>query len=112
MPVVVDARIHGLAGSREQLALALAALAVGARREDGCLDFVAAGSVEDADEFVVISRWRDEAALRAHYAGAPYGAYTRAVSELLARPSDVILETVNATVHPTADPSFDPMRQG
>jgi quinol monooxygenase YgiN len=110
--VAVLARVHGLAGARDALARALADLAAGARREEGCLDFVAARSVDDADEFVVVSRWRDEGAMRGHFAGASYGAYARAVGDLLARPSDVTVDTVAATVRPTPDVSSDPMRQG
>ena len=98
------AEIHGLAGREAELAQVLGTLASEAQEEDGCLSFrVFAG--EEPGEFVLLSSWRDEAALRAHYATAPYRRYTAAVGELLARPSDVTVHQVAETVQ-AIDPNL------
>jgi quinol monooxygenase YgiN len=92
------AEIHGLAGREDELVRLLADLAAAARTEDGCELFRALRG-DEAGEFVLLSAWRDEAALRAHYAGTPYRRYRAAVGELLARPSDVTVHHVAETVH-------------
>ena len=92
------AEIHGLAGRADELEQVLAELSEGAHREDGCLLFRTLR--DDAPgEFVVLSSWRDEGALRAHYTGGPYQRYRAAVTELLARPSDVTVHHVEQSVH-------------
>jgi hypothetical protein len=50
--------------------------------------------------------------LRAHYGSSEYGLYVTAVSELLARPSDVQIHYVDRTVRARGDASLDPTRQG
>jgi quinol monooxygenase YgiN len=101
MPAVrrlLIAEIHGLAGRERELEALLGELAGGARGEDGCLTYRALRG-EETGEFVLLAAWRDEAALRAHYAGAPYRRYRMAVTELLARPSDVTVHHVAESVH-------------
>jgi quinol monooxygenase YgiN len=103
MQRLLIAEIHGLAGREGELAGVLGDLATGARTEDGCLMFrVLRG--DEAGEFVLLAAWRDEAALRSHYAGAPYQRYRAAVGELLARPSDVTVHQVAQTVR-AVDPN-------
>ena len=98
------ADIHGLAGRGAELAELLGALTSEAGAEDGCLGFRVLGG-EAPGEFVLLSSWRDEAALRAHYAAAPYRRYSAAVGELLARPSDVTVHHVAETVQ-AIDPNL------
>jgi quinol monooxygenase YgiN len=97
------AEIHGLGGREDELARLLADLAAGARGEDGC-ELFRALRADEPGEFVLLSAWRDEAALRAHYAGATYQRYRAAVGELLARPSDVTVHLVAEVVH-AVDPN-------
>jgi quinol monooxygenase YgiN len=97
------AEIHGLAGRAAELERLLGDLADAARGEHGCLMFRALGG-EEPGEFVLLSSWRDETALRAHYSGAAYRRYRAAVGELLARPSDVSVHLVAETVH-AVDPN-------
>ena len=54
---------------------------------------------DEPGEFVVLSSWRDEPALRRHYAGAVCGRDGAAVGELLARPSDVAVHHVAEILH-------------
>jgi quinol monooxygenase YgiN len=92
------AEIHGLAGRERELQELLRELADAARTEDGCLMFRPLPAGEPG-EVVLLEWWRDDAALRAHYAGTPYRRYRAAVGELLARPSDVTVHHVAETVH-------------
>jgi quinol monooxygenase YgiN len=112
MRIVLVASLHALAGRTEEVAGAVERL----RRESGglpgCEGFQAARGVEDPSEFVVVSTWRDEASMRAHFAGAPYALYAEEVTPALARPSDVVAHYVDRTVRPIGDPSSDPARQG
>jgi quinol monooxygenase YgiN len=90
--------MHGLAGRADELEGLLNDLAEQGRRESGCLRYSILRR-QDVGEFVVVAHWRDEAALREHYHGAPYARYRAAVGELLARPSDVTVHHVAETIH-------------
>jgi quinol monooxygenase YgiN len=92
------AEIHGLAGREDELNRRLYELAEAARGEEGCVMFRPLRAQEPG-EFVVLSSWRDEDALRAHYASVAYRRYRAAVGELLARPSDVTVHHLVETVH-------------
>ena len=104
MERLLIAEIHGLAGRAPELQALLGELASRAQTEAGCHAFRALRG-DEPGEFVVLASWRDEAALRAHYAGAPYQRYRAAVGELLARPSDVTVHAVAETVH-ALDPNL------
>ncbi|QEC50263.1 hypothetical protein FSW04_23560 [Baekduia soli] len=113
MSLLVHAEIHGLAGRAGELRALLVQHAAGMRTAPGAL---AAAAYEPLDaepgEFVLDAHWRDEAALRAHYATPEFTHYLQGVGELLARPSDVTILDVAGSVRATADPSMDPTRQG
>lgn len=96
--LVVVAELHGLVGRQTELHELLDALAAGARDEPGCLGFRVL-TAEEPGEWVLLSTWVDEAALRAHYATAHYRRYRDAVGPLLARPSDVVVHHLDRTVH-------------
>ena len=91
------AELHGLAGLQAQLQELLGTLADGAREEAGCVSFRVL-SAEEPGEFVLLSEWDDEAALRAHYATPHYRNYREHVGPLLARPSDVVVHHVDRTL--------------
>jgi quinol monooxygenase YgiN len=91
------AELHGLAGLQAQLRELLDTLAGGAREEAGCVSFRVL-SAEQPGEFVLLSEWSDEAALRAHYATPHYRYYREHVAPLLARPSDVVVHHVEQTL--------------
>ena len=97
MTRLIVAEIHGVAARLGELRALLAALAAGSREEPGCLSFRVLAADEPA-EIVLLSHWRDEAALRAHYATPHYRRYREAVGPLLARPSDVVVHHVGETL--------------
>jgi hypothetical protein len=76
---ILVAELHGLAGRQQELSTLLGELAL-------------------------ISAWTGEDALRAHYATPHYRRYREQVGPLLARPSDVVVHRITATVR-TRDPN-------
>ena len=113
MSVLVHAEIHGLAGRAAELRELLvehAAATAGADGSEGATAYQPLAA--EAGEFVLDAWWRDDVALRAHYASAEYTRYSGRVSELLARPSDVRIHYVERSVRATGDASTDPSRQG
>jgi quinol monooxygenase YgiN len=113
MSVLVHAEIHGLAGRASELRTLLHDHAAALSDAAGSLGAAAYEPVSaEAGEFVLQARWRDDAALRAHYATPRYTHYMEAIGGLLARPSDVQIHYVERSVRATADLSLDPARQG
>ena len=104
------ARVHGVAARGAELTAAAEELAAAARSQDGCLGFDVLTVSRDASELVLLSAWRSDRELRAHFGSGPYGRYVSAVTDLLTRPSDVTIHTVSGTVHPIADLSREPQR--
>ena len=92
------AELHGLAGRREELQALLDELADGARAEGGCLTFRVLAAEEPGD-FVLLSSWSSEADLRSHYATPHYRRYREQIGPLLARPSDVVVHHLEASLH-------------
>jgi len=107
--LLIVADVHGLAGRARELHGLLEELAAPSRQEPGCLDFrvLATG---DPGELVLLSSWREEAALSAHYATPHYRHYRRLVGPMLARPSDVRLHYVSSSVNALDPNPPDPDR--
>jgi quinol monooxygenase YgiN len=113
MSVLIHAEIHGLAGRTPELREVLREHAERLARADGSLGAAAYEPLgAEPGEFVLDAWWRDEVALRAHYASAEYAHYVRLVGELLARPSDATVHAVGRSYRAAADLSLDPARQG
>jgi quinol monooxygenase YgiN len=104
------ARVHGIAGRSDDLTAAAEELARSARPEAGCLSFDVLAPTEAHAELVLVSAWRSDRDMRAHFASAAYGRYVSAVTDLLTRPSDVTIYGIAATVHPLPDLSTEPQR--
>ena len=80
-------------GMREQVLEAFRANVPAVRAEDGCIEYGPAVDAEGlgsfqakvgADTFVVIEKWRDVAALKAHAAAPHMAAYGAKVKDMLA----------------------------
>lgn len=101
------AELHGLAGRERELRALLDELAAGARGEPGCVSFLVLAG-EEPGEFVLLSGWKDDDALSEHYSTAHYRRYRQQVGPLLARPSDVVVHRVAATLRALDPNSPDP----
>jgi quinol monooxygenase YgiN len=106
---LVIADLHGLAGSMDGLRALVDELAGASREEAGCLSFRVLDG-EDVADLVVLSTWRDEPAMIAHFNTPHYQRYRRTVGPLLARPSDVVVFHVSETVHALDPNPPDPDR--
>lgn len=94
---ILIAELHGLSGLQPQLQELLEQLAAGANAEPGCFGFRVLSA--EPGEFVLLSSWSGEAALREHYSTPHYRYYREHVGPLLARPSDVVVHEIAATLH-------------
>jgi quinol monooxygenase YgiN len=107
--LLVEADLHGLASRAGELRALLDELAAASRLESECLDFRVLADAEPG-ELVLLSSWREEAALSVHYATPHYRHYRRHVGPMLARPSDVRLHYVSSTVQALDPHPPDPER--
>jgi quinol monooxygenase YgiN len=105
--VILIADLHGLVGLEAPLREQLETLARGARGEPGCVSFRVLAD-DEPGEWVLVSSWVDVAALRSHYATVHYRRYRQEIGPLLARPSDVVVHHVSATLHPLDPNEPDP----
>ncbi len=96
--LILVADVHALTGEMAELGSVLAELAQGARTEPECLSFRVL-TAEDPGDFLMLASWRSEEGLRSHYATPHYRRYRERVGPLLARPSDVVVHHLSATIH-------------
>ena len=104
------ARVHGVAARGADLSAAAQELAAACGPQDGCLSFDVLAAPGATAELLLLSAWRTERDMRAHFNSEAYGTYVSAVTDLLTRPSDVTIHSVSGTVHPIADLSIEPQR--
>lgn len=101
------AEIHGLAGRQAELTALLEELATASRQEPAC-EWFRVLRPSDPGEFVLLSMWTDDAALRDHYRTSHYERYRMQVGPLLARSSDVTLMPIAGVIHAVDPDPPDP----
>jgi quinol monooxygenase YgiN len=106
--VIAVADIYGLSGRRAELAEALRAGERAATARPGCLRYVFAARVADRDHYVLISDWRDQAAMDAHYASPEFAGFQASLHGLLARPSEMVVYELEGAARPVASGPMDP----
>ena len=99
-----------MAARSRELTVAAEELAEASRAQKGCMRYDVLATPGAPAELVLVTAWRTEKDMRAHFASGAYGRYVSAVTELLTRPSDVTIYAVARTVHPIADLSAEPQR--
>ncbi len=104
------ARVHGVAARSAELTAAAQELADACGAQDGCLSFDVLAPAGAEAELVLVSAWRSDRDMRAHFSSGAYGRYVSAVTDLLTRPSDVTIHAISGTVHPLPDLSIEPQR--
>ena len=104
------ARVHGVATRGAELRAAAEELASSAGTQDGCLSYDVLIPPDARAELVLVSAWKSDLDMRAHFVSESYGRYVSAVTDLLTRPSDVTIYGISATVHPIPDLSTEPQR--
>jgi len=107
---LVLARVHGVAARSDDLRAAAEELAESSAAQQGCLRYEVLAAPGANAELVLLSAWRSERDMRAHFTSEAYGRYVSAVTDLLTRPSDVTIHSVSGTLHPIPDLSTEPQR--
>jgi quinol monooxygenase YgiN len=108
VPILVIADMYGIAGRHQELATALAGEERDAAAQDGCLRYTASTTLSDRDHYVVVSEWRDQAAVDAHYSSAAFTTFQLSLDGLLARPSEMTMYDVGAALRPLPSAPMDP----
>jgi quinol monooxygenase YgiN len=106
--VLAVADLFGISGRRQELRGVLAGAERGAAGQPGCVRYSFAATVADPDHFVLLSQWRDQAALDAHYASTDFAEFQLSLQGLLARPSEMTLYSVSGSARPLASSPLDP----
>jgi quinol monooxygenase YgiN len=102
------ADMFGITGRQSELRALLADAERLATSENGCLRYTVATSLADADHYLVVEEWRDQAALEAHYASESFARFEHALHGLLARPSQATIHSGGAARRPIASGPLDP----
>jgi quinol monooxygenase YgiN len=108
MSIVAVADIFGISGRRQELVAALARAERDAADQPGCMRYSFAAAIADHDHFVLISEWRDQAALDSHFASSGFARFQFALNGLLARPSEMTVYSVSGSARPLASGPMDP----
>src|SRR5882757_7902023 len=87
--------LFGISGRRQELRAALADAERDAAAQPGCARYSFAATLADPDHFVLVSEWRDQAALDAHYASTGFANFQFSLEGLLARPSEMTIYSVS-----------------
>jgi quinol monooxygenase YgiN len=106
--IVAIADLFGISGRREELRTVLAAAEHAAAGQPGCVRYSFAATLADPDHFLLVSEWRDQAALDAHYASTEFANFQFSLEGLLARPSQMTQHSVSGSTRPLASGPPDP----
>jgi quinol monooxygenase YgiN len=68
--------------------------------EPGCVSYVFAETLDDPGHFLVVQRWRDQAALDDHYRSRGFADYQTAIGGLLVRTSQLHVHVAGESYTP------------
>src|SRR3954447_2758416 len=108
MAVVAIADLDGIAGRRAELVALLTEAERGAAGQSGCIRYSFAATLSDPDRFVLVSEWRDQPAMDAHYGSQAFADFQFSLDGLLARPSEMKVSPVSGSARPVASGPMDP----
>jgi quinol monooxygenase YgiN len=78
-----------------------------AREREGCESFSFAEAVGDPGHYLLLARWRDQAAMEAHYSSPAFAAYQAAITPLLVADSELQLHVVEQSMRPVDTRTLD-----
>jgi quinol monooxygenase YgiN len=108
VPVIAIADIFGISGRRRELRALLARTEQEVRGVPGSRRYTFAATVEDPDQFVLVSEWDTHDTMEAHYRSAAFARYQFELGGLLARPSEMTVYSVADVVRPVPSGQLDP----
>ena len=95
--IVVTGRIRTTPERSAQLVELAQAMCRASRGDDGCIGYRFYADTEQADHFVFIEEWRDDAALQAHFAQPHTATFMGSINALTECPPDALFHTVSST---------------
>jgi len=108
MTVIAVADMFGLAGRRAELLELLERFQREAATAPGCARYTFAATLADADHYVLVSEWDDQAALDAHYGSQAFTDFQFALHDLLTQPSQLTLYASENVLRPISSAPMDP----
>lgn len=91
--IVVTARAEVPGEDRARFIAIATEMCRSSRAEDGCRAYRVYADLEQADRYLFVEEWADEAALQRHFAQAHTGEFMTALGGLLDGPADVEFHT-------------------
>ena len=95
--IVVTGRVHVPAQRRADFLAIATEMCAASRGDDGCAGYRVYQDLEQADRYVFVEEWRDEAALQSHFAQPHTARFMAALLPMLAEPADALFHTTAAT---------------
>ena len=108
MPLIAIAEIFGIGGRRAELTALLTRTEQEVRGVPGARRYLFAARVATPDDFVLISEWETHDAMDAYHRSDAFARYQFDLNGLLARPSEMIIYSVEESVRPVASGPLDP----
>ena len=72
------------------------------RVQQGCISYEFAESLDDPGHFIVVSQWRDQAALDSHFRSDAFVEYQTQIGAYLVRSSELSVHAIAASARPTS----------
>ncbi|TMK25679.1 MAG: antibiotic biosynthesis monooxygenase [Actinobacteria bacterium] len=87
---------------REEVRELMRATQASVREQPGCISYSFAETLDDPGHFVVVQRWRDQAAVDEHYGSRAFADYQAKIGDLLVRNSELSLHVVEEGFRPVS----------
>ena len=78
-----------------------------AREQPGCLSYAFAESLDDPGHFLLLARWRDQAAIDEHYRSQVFADYQAGTADRLVRSSELRVYVVQDSYVPVDSSALD-----
>lgn len=93
---------------REEVRELMRATQARVREQPGCIAYDFAETLEEPGHFVVVQRWRDQAALDEHYRSSAFAEYQTEIVAQQVRASELRLYSAQDSVRPLEPSPVDP----
>jgi len=105
---IAIADMFGSVDQRRALRDLLIAAEVEAGAIPGCARYTFTSTLADPDHIVLVSEWRDRAAMEAHYESDAFARFQDSLHGMLVRQSEMTIHEIAGSSHPTPSGLMDP----
>jgi quinol monooxygenase YgiN len=106
--VIAVGDLFGISGRRAELQALLAQSQQDVAASPGCRRYTFAATLADPDQFVLVSDWDSQEALDRHYRSDAFDRFQFGLEGLLAKPSEMTVHSIAASVRPADTRPMDP----